>query len=106
MMDLAQQRIFSILFAAGEPLEATRVAQAAGMDEAAVEKYLPALRESLEEAGVPLPVSYTHLDVYKRQTQFPRWSMNPHPFCVRTAATPSEKVRASRYWGGIAQAPL
>ena len=53
-MDLAQQRIFSILFAAGEPLEAARVAQAAGLDEAAVDKYLPALRESLEEAGVPL----------------------------------------------------
>ena len=54
MMDLAQQQIFSILFAAGEPMELSRVAAATGMDEQTVQKYLPFLRDSLEDGGIPL----------------------------------------------------
>ena len=53
-MDLAQQQIFSILFAAGEPMELSRVAAATGMDEQTVQKYLPFLRDSLEDGGIPL----------------------------------------------------
>ena len=56
MIDQAQKQIFSILFAGGEAVEVSRIAAAIGADEETVLKYLPHLRDTLEEAGIPLRV--------------------------------------------------
>lgn len=56
MIDLPHKQIFSVLFAAGEPIEAARVAQAIGADEETVFRYLPALQDSLDQAGIPLQI--------------------------------------------------
>ena len=45
-----------MLFAAGEPVETARVAQAIGADEETVLRYLPALQGSLDQAGIPLQI--------------------------------------------------
>ena len=55
-MDLPHKQIFSVLFAAGEPVETARVAQAIGADEETVLRYLPALQGSLDQAGIPLQI--------------------------------------------------
>ena len=56
MIDLPHKQIFSVLFAAGEPVETARVAQAIGADEETVLRYLPALQGSLDQAGIPLQI--------------------------------------------------
>ena len=56
MIDLPHKQIFSVLFAAGEPVETARVAQAIGADEETVLRYLPALQDSLDQAGIPLQI--------------------------------------------------
>lgn len=56
MIDLPHKQIFSVLFAAGEPAETARVAQAIGADEETVLRYLPALQDSLDQAGIPLQI--------------------------------------------------
>lgn len=56
MIDLPHKQIFSVLFAAGEPVETARVAQAIGADEETVLRYLPALQGSLDQAGIPLHI--------------------------------------------------
>lgn len=53
MMDLAQKQILAILFAGGEAVEIGRVAEAIGLDVETVVKYLPNLRDALEDAGMP-----------------------------------------------------
>lgn len=56
MIDLAQQQILAILFAGGEAVEIERVAQAIGADAETVVKYLPHLRDTLEDTGIPLEI--------------------------------------------------
>ena len=56
MIVLPHKQIFSVLFAAGEPVETARVAQAIGADEETVLRYLPALQGSLDQAGIPLQI--------------------------------------------------
>ena len=56
MMDLPQKQIVAILFAGGEAVEIERIAQAIGADEETVVKYIPHIRDALEEAGMPLQV--------------------------------------------------
>ena len=56
MTDLPQRQLFSILFAAGEPIEISRVAAAIGTDEQTILRYLPHLRDTLEDSGIPLQV--------------------------------------------------
>ena len=56
MIDLPHKQIFSVLFAAGEPVETARVAPAIGADEETVLRYLPALQDSLDQAGIPLQI--------------------------------------------------
>ena len=56
MIDLPHKQISSVLFAAGEPVETARVAQAIGADEETVLRYLPALQGSLDQAGIPLQI--------------------------------------------------
>ena len=53
MIDLIQKQILAILFAGGDAVELSRVAQAVGADEEAVERLLPALRGELDDAGMP-----------------------------------------------------
>ena len=53
---LARIIVAAVLFAAGEPVETARVAQAIGADEETVLRYLPALQGSLDQAGIPLQI--------------------------------------------------
>ena len=56
MIDLPQKQILAILFAGGDPVEISRIAQAIGADEETVTRYLPHLRDLLEDAGMPFEV--------------------------------------------------
>lgn len=58
MIDQAQRQILAILFAGGEAVEVGRVAEAIGADVETVVKYLPHLRDSLEDAGMPFELLY------------------------------------------------
>lgn len=58
MIDMAQRQILAILFAGGEAVEVGRVAEAIGADVETVTKYLPHLRDSLEDAGMPFELLY------------------------------------------------
>ena len=53
MIDLIQKQILAILFAGGDAVELSRVAQAVGADEETVERLLPGLRGELDDAGMP-----------------------------------------------------
>lgn len=53
MMDLPQKQILAILFAGGEAVEIERVAQAIGADVETVIKYLPHIRDTLRDSGIP-----------------------------------------------------
>ena len=53
MMDLAEKQILAILFAGGEPVEAERIAQTIGADVETVYRYVPHIRDALEDAGMP-----------------------------------------------------
>lgn len=53
MIDPVQRQILAILFAGGEAVEIGRVAEAIGLDVETVVKYLPNLRDALEDAGMP-----------------------------------------------------
>ena len=53
MIDLPQKQILAILFAGGEAVEVSRVAQAIGADEETVLRYVPHLRDALADAGMP-----------------------------------------------------
>lgn len=53
MIDLAQKQILSILFAGGEAVEIDRIAQAIGADPDTVVKYVPHIRDALQDAGIP-----------------------------------------------------
>ena len=56
MIDLPQKQILAILFAGGEAVEVSRVAQAIGADEETVLRYVPHLRDALADAGMPFEV--------------------------------------------------
>ena len=56
MIDLPQKQILSILFAGGEAVEIERIAQAIGADGDTVIRYIPHIRDALEDAGVPFNV--------------------------------------------------
>ena len=56
MIDLPQKQILAILFAGGEAVEVSRVAQAIGAEEETVLRYVPRLRDGLADAGVPFEV--------------------------------------------------
>ena len=51
MIDLPQKQILAILFAGGEAVEVSRVAQAIGADEETVLRYVPHLRDALAVRG-------------------------------------------------------
>lgn len=53
MIDQAQKQILAILFAGGEAVEIGRVAEAIGADAETVAKYVPHLRDAMEDAGLP-----------------------------------------------------
>lgn len=53
MIDPVQRQILAILFAGGEAVEIGRVAEAIGLDVETMVKYLPNLRDALEDAGMP-----------------------------------------------------
>lgn len=53
MMDLIQKQILAILFAGGDAVELSRVAQAVGADEETVEHLLPDIRGELADAEMP-----------------------------------------------------
>lgn len=53
MTDLPQKQILAILFAGGEAVELERIAQAISGDVETVVKYIPHLRDELEESGMP-----------------------------------------------------
>lgn len=53
MIDPVQRQILAILFAGGEAVEIGRVAEAIGLEVETVVKYLPSLRDALEDAGMP-----------------------------------------------------
>ena len=56
MIDLPQKQILAILFAGGEAVEVSRVAQAIGADEETVLRDVPHLRDALADAGMPFEV--------------------------------------------------
>lgn len=56
MIDLHQKQILAILFAGGDAVEIPRVAQALGCDEETVIKYIPHIRDALEESGMPFVI--------------------------------------------------
>ena len=59
----------AILFACGDPIDIDKLAQALNTEEENVLELSRTLQAKYnkEESGIHLPVSYTHLDVYKRQ---------------------------------------
>lgn len=56
MIDQARQAILAILFAGGDAVEISRVAEAIGADEETILRYLPHLQDSMMEAGMPFEV--------------------------------------------------
>ena len=56
MIDLPQKQILAILFAGGDAVEISRIAQAIGADAETVLRYVPHLRDSLETADMPFEV--------------------------------------------------
>ena len=56
MTDLAQKQILAILFAGGDAVEISRIAEAIGADEQTVIRYIPHLRDALEDGGMPFEV--------------------------------------------------
>ncbi len=56
MIDAAQKQILAILFAGGEAVEIERIAQAIGADEETVVKYIPHIKDTLEETQLPFEV--------------------------------------------------
>ena len=48
----------------------------------AARRFAPALTAVNADADLPAPVSYTHLDVYKRQQPFPGVEKNRVSICI------------------------
>lgn len=53
MIDSAQRQILAILFASGDAVEIDRIAGALSVDEDTIIKYIPLVRDALQDSGMP-----------------------------------------------------